>query len=646
MSTSTSLARDGIAPFIKSLVQMLDTLENNQLIRWGRLGESIVITNCAEFEVKLLPKYFKTGKFCSFIRQLNIYGFHKVDDEKTAQTDEQESSESQARIFEFANDNFRKHKPELMINIKRRKSVRRGLTVNNNSNPNQYRTTSLTMSNEDDDDDSGFSYPGVIASTPDPMGGGLPNASTSPIDVKLSNGEQFDPNNPMVQQLVFQYTKQQTDYNDLKYSHSQLQDSHSQLQYAFQNLQQSHQSLMERVLKLTKAILGGSNQGTPNGQPTTPQQQAYQQAQATASLNKTISDLLGGGGGQQLGAMAPPPAPQQQQQQQQYQFQPPQSPSMHQQPQQQSPQQSPQHQLVNNYQQQQQQSPQQPLQHQIQQILQSAQQQQQKPPQQQPIQQQQQPAQQKPMQYQQQPQQQQPFQGNNSLDNNNLLSLIQQLVSKPDMSGANASQSQVALLQSLLQQQQQQQQQPQMQQQMSLNQLQQQQQQQMSLNQQNNMISNLLYTQLNSQQQPMQQQQQQQQTNHLVSSTSSDTSDHQSPPVIDTQNNTSGQHLQQQQYFQQPLQQQMQQQQPLQQQQQQTFNTVKDEPIDLTDGAPAKDLQNSLLDINDFLNQRNKSMDNTDLSISSLLPPSTEYFTGNQSTDVSKINPMEFGMFY
>eukprot|EP01133_Synstelium_polycarpum_P000462 gene462-554_t len=270
---------------------MLETQENNHLIRWGRLGESIVITNCAEFETKLLPKYFKTGKFCSFIRQLNIYGFHKVDDEKSAQNEEidHETSESQARIFEFANDYFKKQQPDIMVNIKRRKSVRRALTVNNN-NPNAYRTgqqpTGSTFYAEDDDDESVPYYPNVtIPSTSSPVvisttssnnsngsnhnnginnlannNTTLPNNSShstpvqSPSSDIKPNAEQFDPSN-VLQQLIYQFTKSQTDHNELKYSHQQLQDSHSQLQFAFQNLQQSHQNLLERVLKLTKAIL-------------------------------------------------------------------------------------------------------------------------------------------------------------------------------------------------------------------------------------------------------------------------------------------------------------------------------------------------------------------------------------------------------
>ncbi|EGC34660.1 hypothetical protein DICPUDRAFT_92172, partial [Dictyostelium purpureum] len=247
------LTRDGVAPFIKSLIQMLDTPENQHLIRWGKTGESIVIPNCAEFETKLLPKYFKTGKFCSFIRQLNIYGFHKVEDEKPSVHEEpnHESSESQtARTFEFANDNFKKSFPDLLINIKRRKSVRRSLTLNNN-NPNNYRAFPSSSLEDDDDDhssshnngNSNFGVHGSSATTP----------SMSPIDHKLEmNNNTNATDHAILQQLLYQFTKFQVDYNELKYSHQNLQDSHTQLQYAFQTLQQSHQNLLERVLKLTK----------------------------------------------------------------------------------------------------------------------------------------------------------------------------------------------------------------------------------------------------------------------------------------------------------------------------------------------------------------------------------------------------------
>lgn len=47
------------------------------MIRWAKDGNSFVIFNIEAF-VKILPKFFKTKNYSSFVRQLNLYNFHKI----------------------------------------------------------------------------------------------------------------------------------------------------------------------------------------------------------------------------------------------------------------------------------------------------------------------------------------------------------------------------------------------------------------------------------------------------------------------------------------------------------------------------------------------------------------------------------------
>lgn len=47
------------------------------MVCWDKSGDSFIIANTDRF-VKLLPKYFKTKNYSSFVRQLNMYDFHKV----------------------------------------------------------------------------------------------------------------------------------------------------------------------------------------------------------------------------------------------------------------------------------------------------------------------------------------------------------------------------------------------------------------------------------------------------------------------------------------------------------------------------------------------------------------------------------------
>lgn len=63
--------------FLGKIVTML-TKENEHCIRWNDEGNGIVIVDCQKFTRELMPKYFKTRKINSFIRQLNFYGFKKA----------------------------------------------------------------------------------------------------------------------------------------------------------------------------------------------------------------------------------------------------------------------------------------------------------------------------------------------------------------------------------------------------------------------------------------------------------------------------------------------------------------------------------------------------------------------------------------
>ncbi|KAF9677476.1 hypothetical protein SADUNF_Sadunf08G0111700 [Salix dunnii] len=96
----------GVAPFLKKCYEMVDDESTNSIISWSQTNDSFVIWDLTEFSVHLLPKYFKHSNSSSFVRQLNIYGFRKID------TDH----------WEFANDGFIRGQKHLLKNISRRKN--------------------------------------------------------------------------------------------------------------------------------------------------------------------------------------------------------------------------------------------------------------------------------------------------------------------------------------------------------------------------------------------------------------------------------------------------------------------------------------------------------------------------------------------
>ena len=98
----------GIPSFIVKLCDILNNEENHKYVDWSLEHDkkAFVVWDPVEFSTSILPNYFKHSNFSSFIRQLNIYGFKKL-----------ESS----RGYVFKHDYFQYGKPQLLLKIQRRK---------------------------------------------------------------------------------------------------------------------------------------------------------------------------------------------------------------------------------------------------------------------------------------------------------------------------------------------------------------------------------------------------------------------------------------------------------------------------------------------------------------------------------------------
>ncbi|KAH9898817.1 hypothetical protein F4778DRAFT_198926 [Xylariomycetidae sp. FL2044] len=102
--------------FIHKLYNMLEDQNIQHLISWSNSAESFVMSPSHDFS-KVLAQYFKHTNISSFVRQLNMYGFHKV-------SDVFHTGNPETALWEFkhGNGNFKRGDLISLREIKRRAS--------------------------------------------------------------------------------------------------------------------------------------------------------------------------------------------------------------------------------------------------------------------------------------------------------------------------------------------------------------------------------------------------------------------------------------------------------------------------------------------------------------------------------------------
>ncbi|OJJ33145.1 hypothetical protein ASPWEDRAFT_114734 [Aspergillus wentii DTO 134E9] len=117
--------------FIHKLYNMLEDPSIQHLISWSGTNDSFVMSPTSEFS-KVLAQYFKHTNISSFVRQLNMYGFHKVSD-----VFHTGSPDSALWEFKHGNGNFKRGDLVGLREIKRRAS--RHALIHRDSFPGHHK---------------------------------------------------------------------------------------------------------------------------------------------------------------------------------------------------------------------------------------------------------------------------------------------------------------------------------------------------------------------------------------------------------------------------------------------------------------------------------------------------------------------------
>ncbi|CAD8101572.1 unnamed protein product [Paramecium primaurelia] len=120
-----------IPSFLTKIYDILENSNYQDIIQWYQDGTAFIIKKPYEFAKKVLPKYFKHNNYTSFVRQLNIYDFHKIKNELGKHV--------------FQHNFFQKEKKYLLCEIKRKSTEQQEQSEENNQNQSNNNSIQLSM---------------------------------------------------------------------------------------------------------------------------------------------------------------------------------------------------------------------------------------------------------------------------------------------------------------------------------------------------------------------------------------------------------------------------------------------------------------------------------------------------------------------
>ena len=130
--------------FLSRLYDILNDKEYTQIIHWNKDGNGIIIVDANKLGEIVLPKYYKHNNYSSFVRQLNMYGFHKT-----------RGIGKEGEGFEHEKFNRKSTKEQIkqmMRQNKKMKLLSKYIKTNNNisNNINEDSNDELSYNNEND----------------------------------------------------------------------------------------------------------------------------------------------------------------------------------------------------------------------------------------------------------------------------------------------------------------------------------------------------------------------------------------------------------------------------------------------------------------------------------------------------------------
>ena len=224
------------------------------MIRWSDSGNSFIVVDETEFAKTLIPELFKHDKYASFVRQLNMYGFHKkvgLSDNSMRASEKKNKSPS-----EYSNPFFKRGRPSLLWLIQKPKNPL-------GKGPGKGGTrVKQEDGNIDEDGEEGFDRENSAPPNHGPIDSGT-NLRSGRQPLMISDGATELPQQDFGSlQRELQEVRHQQDM--IKSMLAQVRRDHEQLYgqaAAFQNLHDRHESSINAILTFLATVYNRSLEG-------------------------------------------------------------------------------------------------------------------------------------------------------------------------------------------------------------------------------------------------------------------------------------------------------------------------------------------------------------------------------------------------
>ena len=225
------------------------------MIRWSDAGDSFIVLDEDEFAKTLIPELYKHNNYASFVRQLNMYGFHKkvgLSDNSMRSSEKKHKSPS-----EYYNPYFKRGRPNLLWLIQKPKNPQgKGLGKGGTRIKQEDRDGNI---DEDGDDAYEVDSPAPTNQGPSEHNQNLRNGRP-PLMIGQGGGLPHDELSALHQELQQVRQQQHVISNTIakiKREHEQLYGQAA----AFQNWHDRHENSINAILTFLATIYNKSLEG-------------------------------------------------------------------------------------------------------------------------------------------------------------------------------------------------------------------------------------------------------------------------------------------------------------------------------------------------------------------------------------------------